>query len=74
MEANVNWLDPLLARIKESRTTVATPIIDIISADTFAYTSSPIVKGGLNWGLHFRWDNVPKELLTHGDDFVKPIM
>jgi polypeptide N-acetylgalactosaminyltransferase len=70
----MNWLDPLLARVAESRTTVATPMIDVINPDTFAYTPSPLVKGGFNWGLHFRWDNVPKELLQHGEDFVKPIV
>ena len=62
-----------MARVKEDRTIVATPIIDIINPDTFAYSSSPLVRGGFNWGLHFKWDNVPRELLQHGEDFVKPI-
>ncbi|CAG7836284.1 unnamed protein product [Allacma fusca] len=74
VEPNVNWLDPLLAPIKEDRKTVTTPIIDIINADTFAYTRSPLVKGGFNWGLHFRWDNVPRSLLKTRDDFVRPIV
>lgn len=48
-EVNVNWLPPLLARIKENRKTVVCPVIDIINANTFEYTASPIVRGGFNW-------------------------
>lgn len=60
MEVNVNWSQPLLAEIKKDRKNVVMPIIDIINADTFAYTSSPLVRGGFNWGLHFKWENLPK--------------
>jgi polypeptide N-acetylgalactosaminyltransferase len=72
IEVNLEWAEPLLQLIKENRTTFAVPIIDIISADTFAYSASPMVRGGFNWGLHFKWDNIPKELLTVDEDFVKP--
>lgn len=58
-EVNVGWLEPLLARIKANRTTVTCPIIDIVNADTFEYTASPIVRGGFNWGLHFKWESPP---------------
>ena len=51
VETNQMWAEPLLARIKDSRTNVVMPIIDIISADTFKYEPSPLVKGGFNWGL-----------------------
>ncbi|XP_071942407.1 polypeptide N-acetylgalactosaminyltransferase 11-like [Antedon mediterranea] len=57
-EVNVKWLEPLLTEIQKDRTTVTVPIIDIINADTFEYTTSPLVKGGFNWGLHFKWDNM----------------
>lgn len=73
IEVNVDWAQPLLQLVKENRTTFAVPIIDIISADTFAYTSSPLVRGGFNWGLHFKWDNIPKDVLKEAQDFVKPI-
>ncbi|XP_076460285.1 polypeptide N-acetylgalactosaminyltransferase 11-like [Babylonia areolata] len=59
-EVNEAWLEPLLARIKEDRHNVAVPIIDIVNADTFAYEASSIVKGGFNWGMHFKWDSLPK--------------
>ena len=42
-------------------------------SETFKYTSSPLVRGGFNWGLHFKWDPVPPELLRTKADFVKPI-
>ncbi|XP_062847189.1 polypeptide N-acetylgalactosaminyltransferase 11 isoform X2 [Trichomycterus rosablanca] len=58
-EVNEMWLQPLLTPIKENRHTVVCPVIDIISADTLIYTPSPIVRGGFNWGLHFKWDPVP---------------
>lgn len=29
---------------------------------------------GFNWGLHFRWDNVPKAQLKTKEDFIKPII
>jgi len=74
VEANVNWLDPLLATIGKSNTTIATPIIDLINPDTFQYSSSPLVKGGFNWGLHFRWDNIPKSTLKSDQDFVNNVV
>lgn len=58
-EVNVAWLEPLLSLIRSDRRTVVCPVIDIISADTLRYSPSPIVRGGFNWGLHFRWDPVP---------------
>lgn len=72
VEANVEWLEPLLARIKEDRTHVVTPIIDIINADTFQYGPSPLVRGGFNWGLNFKWDAIPRSELNSDEDFAKP--
>lgn len=72
-EVNKEWLPPLLERIKENPTTVVCPVIDIISSDTFEYQSSPLVRGGFNWGLHFSWEPVPKHLLVKPEDFVQPI-
>ncbi|XP_067005377.2 polypeptide N-acetylgalactosaminyltransferase 11 [Anabrus simplex] len=73
VEVNVDWLQPLLARIVKSKTNVAMPIIDIINADTFEYSASPLVRGGFNWGLHFKWENLPTGTLNTQEDFVKPI-
>ncbi|XP_037035328.1 polypeptide N-acetylgalactosaminyltransferase 35A [Bradysia coprophila] len=72
IEVNVQWIEPLLARVKENRTALVMPVIDIINADTFSYTSSPLVRGGFNWGLHFKWDNLPTGTLTKDTDFLGP--
>ncbi|KAL9966348.1 hypothetical protein ACROYT_G024403 [Oculina patagonica] len=71
-EVNKEWLPPLLERIKENPTTVVCPVIDIISSDTLEYQTSPLVRGGFNWGLHFSWESVPKHLLVKPEDFVQP--
>lgn len=73
IEVNRQWIEPLLSRIVYSKTITAMPVIDIINPDTFQYTGSPLVRGGFNWGLHFKWDNVPIGTFVHDEDFVKPI-
>ncbi|XP_043365625.1 polypeptide N-acetylgalactosaminyltransferase 11 isoform X2 [Dermochelys coriacea] len=72
-EVNEMWLQPLLAPIREDRKTVVCPVIDIISADTLIYSSSPIVRGGFNWGLHFKWDLVPLSELEGPEGATAPI-
>ena len=73
IEVNKMWLEPLLTRVAFSKTIVAVPVIDIINADTFQYSPSPLVRGGFNWGLHFKWDHLPTGTLSHDEDFIKPI-
>ncbi|OQR66564.1 polypeptide N-acetylgalactosaminyltransferase 11-like [Tropilaelaps mercedesae] len=73
VEVNERWLQPLLAPIHSNSATVTCPIIDIINADTFEYTPSPLVKGGFNWGMHFRWDNLPKGYFKTERDFIAPL-
>ncbi|XP_053198073.1 polypeptide N-acetylgalactosaminyltransferase 11 [Scomber japonicus] len=72
-EVNQMWLQPLLAPIRSDRRTVVCPVIDIISADTLAYSPSPIVRGGFNWGLHFKWDPVPPAQLQGPEGAIAPI-
>ncbi|XP_038136198.1 polypeptide N-acetylgalactosaminyltransferase 11 [Cyprinodon tularosa] len=72
-EVNEAWLQPLLAPIQRDRRTVVCPVIDIISADTLAYSPSPIVRGGFNWGLHFKWDPVPPAALSGPEGPTAPI-
>nr|CAI5825812.1 unnamed protein product [Callosobruchus analis] len=38
-ETTVGWAEPLLQRIEEDRTAVLVPLIDVIEADTFAYST-----------------------------------
>ncbi|XP_072038940.1 LOW QUALITY PROTEIN: polypeptide N-acetylgalactosaminyltransferase 1-like [Amphiura filiformis] len=61
IECTTGWLEPLLARIHDDRTTVVCPIIDVISDDNFAFhTGSDMTYGGFNWKLNFRWYPVPQ--------------
>lgn len=72
VETNVGYAEPILNRIRQDRKVLAIPVIDIINADTFAYTSSPLVRGGFNWGLHFKWDSLPAGTLVRDADFLGP--
>ncbi|NXK87417.1 GLT11 acetylgalactosaminyltransferase, partial [Formicarius rufipectus] len=72
-EVNEMWLQPLLTPIREDHRTVVCPVIDIISADTLTYSSSPVVRGGFNWGLHFKWDLVPLSELEGPEGATAPI-
>lgn len=73
VEPNVGWIEPLIDVVRKNKTTIACPVIDLINAETLIYTSSPLVKGGMNWALNFKWDSVPAEKLKTYDDFVRPI-
>lgn len=58
-----NWLEPLLSRIKESRKSVVVPIIDVIDAQDFHYSTNGYDKfqiGGFTWNGHFDWIDVPE--------------
>lgn len=72
VEVNVDYAEPLLGRIRDDRKVLVMPVIDIINADTFEYSSSPLVRGGFNWGLHFKWDNLPAGTLARNEDFLGP--
>jgi polypeptide N-acetylgalactosaminyltransferase len=72
-EVNVDWLPPLLEIISRNSRTVVCPIIDMINSDTFQYNTSPLVKGGFNWGLHFQWEPLDLSKFLTKEDFTKPI-
>uniref|UniRef100_A0A1I8Q0J5 Polypeptide N-acetylgalactosaminyltransferase n=1 Tax=Stomoxys calcitrans TaxID=35570 RepID=A0A1I8Q0J5_STOCA len=60
-EANIGWCEPLLQRIKESRTSVLVPIIDVIDAQDFKYNTNGYKSfqvGGFQWSGHFDWISV----------------
>ena len=58
IEANVDWLPPILEPIHRSRTNVVAPIIDNIDKHSMVYSGhmSPGESVGIfNWGLEFKW-------------------
>lgn len=66
-EATVGWLEPLVQKIKEDRTNVMTPVIDVISDKNLEYSGGDryyFQIGGFTWSGHFTWIDVP-------DDFTK---
>uniref|UniRef100_A0A672PP62 Polypeptide N-acetylgalactosaminyltransferase n=1 Tax=Sinocyclocheilus grahami TaxID=75366 RepID=A0A672PP62_SINGR len=73
-EVNKDWLPPLLQRVKEDPTCVASPVIDIINMDTFAYVAaSSDLRGGFDWSLHFKWEQLSAEKRAKRADPTEPI-
>ncbi|OCT79503.1 polypeptide N-acetylgalactosaminyltransferase 14 isoform X1 [Xenopus laevis] len=73
-EVNKDWLPPLLQRIKEDPTRVVSPVIDIINLDTFAYiAASSDLRGGFDWSLHFKWEQLSMEQKARRLDPTEPI-
>ncbi|XP_078089752.1 polypeptide N-acetylgalactosaminyltransferase 16-like [Mustelus asterias] len=73
-EVNKDWLQPLLQRVNEDYTRVASPIIDVISLDNFAYlAASADLRGGFDWSLHFKWEQMPIEQKMVRSDPTKSI-
>ncbi|XP_016114015.1 polypeptide N-acetylgalactosaminyltransferase 14-like [Sinocyclocheilus grahami] len=73
-EVNKDWLPPLLQRVKEEPTCVASPVIDIINMDTFAYVAaSSDLRGGFDWSLHFKWEQLSAEKRAKRADPAEPI-
>ncbi|XP_015208217.2 polypeptide N-acetylgalactosaminyltransferase 14 isoform X1 [Lepisosteus oculatus] len=73
-EVNKDWLPPLLQRMKENPTRVVSPVIDIINMDTFAYVAaSSDLRGGFDWSLHFKWEQLSAEQKAKRADPTEPI-
>ncbi|XP_066597733.1 polypeptide N-acetylgalactosaminyltransferase 5 isoform X1 [Prorops nasuta] len=74
-ECTKGWLEPLLSRIADDRTTVVCPIIDVISDDSFEYIpASDLTWGGFNWKLNFRWYRVAqREMDRRNGDRTAPL-
>uniref|UniRef100_A0A3B1KI52 Polypeptide N-acetylgalactosaminyltransferase n=1 Tax=Astyanax mexicanus TaxID=7994 RepID=A0A3B1KI52_ASTMX len=73
-EVNTDWLQPMIQRVKEDHTRVVSPIIDVISLDNFAYlAASADLRGGFDWSLHFKWEQIPIEQKMARNDPTQPI-
>ncbi|KAK5603808.1 Polypeptide N-acetylgalactosaminyltransferase 14 [Crenichthys baileyi] len=55
-------------------TRVVSPVIDIINMDTFAYVAaSADLRGGFDWSLHFKWEQLSPEQKARRTDPTQPI-
>ncbi|KAF7627207.1 Glyco_trans_2-like domain-containing protein [Meloidogyne graminicola] len=74
-EANEGWIEPLLQRIKNERTTVVCPVIDIISDQTMEYQIGSA--GGIGsfwWSLHYSMTEIPeKEMRRRLNPEIDPL-
>ncbi|XP_052829502.1 polypeptide N-acetylgalactosaminyltransferase 10 [Octopus bimaculoides] len=76
VEANVNWLAPLLEPIAQNRKTVVCPFIDVIDYETFSYRAQDEgARGAFDWELFYkRLPLLPNDLLHPAEPFKSPVM
>lgn len=74
-ECSEGWLEPLLHEIHKNKSTVVSPLIDVISDSTFEYlVGSDVTWGGFSWNLNFKWYHVPqREMVRRGMNRTAPI-
>ena len=76
VEANVNWLPPLLDPIARDKTTVVCPFIDVIDYETFAYRAQDEgARGAFDWEFYYkRLPLLPQDLEHPAEPFKSPVM
>ena len=74
-ECTEGWLEPLLSEVHKDRRNVVCPVIDILSDETFAYSSGfEGLYGGFSTQMTFNWVNMRKsEMDRRGGDSSLPI-
>ncbi|KAK7504119.1 hypothetical protein BaRGS_00004423 [Batillaria attramentaria] len=76
-EVAAGWLEPLLAYIRQYPRSLVSPVIDAIDGQTFEYKpTADLTRGGFDWSLHFRWENLPFSLVKRDptDVFLSPVI
>ncbi|CAF0802706.1 unnamed protein product [Adineta steineri] len=76
IEATEGWLEPLIDPISANRTTVVTPVIDIIDDSTFKFNYgavSSVSVGGFDWNLQFTWHGAPERDRKRRKHELEPI-
>jgi polypeptide N-acetylgalactosaminyltransferase len=76
IEATEGWLEPLIDPISQNRTTVVTPVIDVIDDTTFKYNYGAVTSlsvGGFDWNLQFNWHGVPEHERKRRKHELEPV-
>ncbi|XP_063692928.1 polypeptide N-acetylgalactosaminyltransferase 1-like [Bolinopsis microptera] len=71
-ECNSGWVEPLLYEVKKDKTTVPSPIIDVIMFDTFEYRQANPQVGAFDWSFTFYWQQVEQKNFT--EPLIAPVM
>eukprot|EP00911_Craspedida_sp_UC1_P002629 UC1_evm11s1936 len=75
VEANVDWLPPLLERVGAHYRNVVSPIIDVVKYDDFKYLQAvSTLRGGFSWDLNFQWESVPQADFSHDQPIPTPMI
>ncbi|XP_068957555.1 probable polypeptide N-acetylgalactosaminyltransferase 8 [Petaurus breviceps papuanus] len=68
VEVTTGWAEPILARIQEDNTVVISPMLDVISYDTFKVKQYPVCPIGFDWQLWCLDDYMPMDWYFLNDD------
>uniref|UniRef100_A0A8C0G5E7 Polypeptide N-acetylgalactosaminyltransferase 8 n=1 Tax=Chelonoidis abingdonii TaxID=106734 RepID=A0A8C0G5E7_CHEAB len=68
IEVNVGWAEPILARIKEDRTVIISPVFDNIHFDDFELFVYNVYADGFDWALWCLYEPLPEEWYTLKDE------
>lgn len=62
-ECGIDWIQPLVQRVKEQKNAVVCPVIDVIDDRTMGYMFNydrQFQIGGFTWSGHFTWIPIPE--------------
>lgn len=68
IEVHVEWAEPLLARIKEDRTVILTPVFDRVSYDDLTLTPYSPAADAFDWALWCMYESFRPEWYALKDD------
>ncbi|XP_029019876.1 probable polypeptide N-acetylgalactosaminyltransferase 8 [Betta splendens] len=68
IEVHVQWAEPLLARIKEDRTVILSPVFDKVNYNDLAVTTYHAMADGFDWALWCMYDFFRPEWYALNDE------
>ena len=75
IEVSKVWLEPLLDYLKENPRTLATPVVDTISADSFKwlYVKDIFSLSAFTWDMVSLWVTMPDDMKTSRSSEISPL-